>query len=51
MISIDQIFKAIEERQGVSNRSEHDASRQIEGVASLTTANAAQVAFWHSQNT
>lgn len=45
MISIDQIFKAIEERQGVSNRSEHDASRQIEGVASLTTANAAQVAF------
>lgn len=45
MISIDQIFKAIEERQGVSNRSEHDSSRQIEGVASLTTANTAQVAF------
>ena len=45
MISIDQIFKAIEERQGVSNRSEHDGSRQIEGVASLAAANAAQVAF------
>lgn len=45
MITIEQIFQAIEHRQPIVNRHEHDGSRQIIGVASLKSANADQVVF------